>query len=180
MNPSSGPDFGVNNREFVRLLAENELRLAGYIHALVPAWHDAEDILQNTKLRLWEQFGDYRPEEDFAGWAFTVAGFLIKEYRRRRERQKVYFSDELLKNLSQRLSATSVWDDRTSALVECVKRLNSASRRLLRVFCTERRKIKDIAADLGQTPAAAYQSLSRIRRGLLDCVKNRLREGDLP
>jgi RNA polymerase sigma-70 factor (ECF subfamily) len=165
------------NREFVRLLAGHELRLAGYVHALVPSWHDAEDILQNTKLRLWEQFDSYRPDEDFAGWAFTVAGYLVKDYRKRCQRQRVQFSDALLEKLAQRFAVSSAWDHRTSALVECVKTLNAASRRLLRLFCTDRRKIKDIAHDLGQTPSATYQALSRTRRSLLECVRSRLGEG---
>jgi RNA polymerase sigma-70 factor, ECF subfamily len=177
VEPSDDQNLNLRNREFVRLLAEHELRLAGYVHALVPAWHDAEDILQNTKLRLWEQFDSFRPNTDFAGWAFTIAGYLVQEYRKRCQRQRVHFNDELLAKLSRRFANASVWDDRTSALVECVKTLNTASRKLLRLFCTEHRKIKDIAHDLGQTPSATYQALSRIRRGLLECVRNRIQEG---
>ena len=176
MKPSDDQAVTLRNQEFVRLLAEHEHRLAGYVHTLVPAWHDAEDILQNTKLRLWQQFDSYRPEADFAGWAFTIARYLVQEYRKRCQRQRVHFSDELLERLSRRFAASSTWDACTSALVECVKTLSAASRKLLRVFCTERRKIKDIAQDLGQTPSATYQALSRTRRLLLECVQNRLRE----
>jgi RNA polymerase sigma-70 factor, ECF subfamily len=167
------------NRQFVRLLGEHELRLAGYVHTLIPSWHDAEDILQNTKLRLWEQFDSYRPNADFAGWAFTIAGYLVREYRKRCQREKVFFNDELLEKLTQRLrvnSVSSIWDDRVSALVGCVKALNDASRRLLRLSCMGNRKIKDIASDLGQTPSATYQAISRIRRGLIECVRQRLQE----
>jgi RNA polymerase sigma-70 factor (ECF subfamily) len=177
MNRSDKQEPDIRNLEFVRLLAKHELRLAGYVHALVPAWHDAEDILQNTKLRLWTQFDSYRPDEDFAGWSFTIAGYLVKEYHKRCQRQRVHFSDELLEKISQRFATPSTWDARTSALVECVKTLNTASRKLLRLFCTERRKLKEIAVDLGQTPSATYQAMSRIRRGLLVCIRNRLREG---
>jgi DNA-directed RNA polymerase specialized sigma24 family protein len=69
-----------------------------------------------------------------------------------------------------------VEEDRVLALVECVKKLDAAGRKLLRLFCTDRRKIKDIAGDLGQTPAAAYQALSRMRRMLFNCVEKRLQE----
>lgn len=177
MEPLDNQDLKLRNREFVRLLAEHELRLAGYVHTLVPAWHDAEDILQNTKLRLWEQFDSYRPDADFAGWAFTIAGYLVQEYRKRCQRQRVHFNDVLLEKLSRRFSNASAWDDRTTALVECMRTLNTASRKLLRLFCTDRRKIKDIALDLGQTPSATYQALSRVRRSLLECVRNRIQEG---
>ena len=56
------PNWDLHNREFVRLLAEHERQLSGYVHALIPLWQDAEDVLQNTKLRLWEQFDSFQRE----------------------------------------------------------------------------------------------------------------------
>ena len=52
-------------REFLRLLGEHERRLRGFILALVPHWADADDIAQEVRLRLWEQFDDYDPAKDF-------------------------------------------------------------------------------------------------------------------
>ncbi len=177
MNTSDQQDRDLRNHEFVRLLAEHELRLAGYVHTLVPAWHDAEDILQNTKLRLWEQFDSFELGTDFPAWAFTVAGFLIREYRKRCQRQHVCFNDDLIEKLAQYLPVTAPpVDDRVSALAECAKALTAASRKLLRLSCLKHQTIKDIAHELGQTPAAAYQTLSRIRRKLFDCVEKRLNE----
>ena len=68
-------------REFVRLLAEHERRLTAYVHALIPLWQDAEDVLQNTKLRLWEQFDSFRPDGDFAAWAIVVATYMVRAHR---------------------------------------------------------------------------------------------------
>jgi RNA polymerase sigma-70 factor, ECF subfamily len=71
---------------------------------------------------------------------------------------------------------SSVAEARVSALVECVKMLSDSSRTLLTLFCRGHRKVKDIAGDLGQAPAATYQALSRIRRQLFECVEERLRK----
>lgn len=177
MNSPENHDQELRNREFVRLLGEHELRLAGYIHTLIPVWHDAQDVLQETKLRLWEQFHTFELGTDFAAWAFTVAGYLVRAHRKRSQRRRVCFSDDLLDELSQQIPVVSlVEEDRVSALVECVKGLDAAGRNLLRRFCMGHKKIKDIAGDLGQTPAAAYQALSRIRRLLFKCVEKRLQE----
>ena len=51
--------------EFIGLLAREERRLTAYVAALVPNWADVDDLLQATKLKLWEQFGDYDPRGDF-------------------------------------------------------------------------------------------------------------------
>jgi RNA polymerase sigma-70 factor, ECF subfamily len=178
---SIGEERDLRNREFVRLLAEHERRLDAYVHALIPSWQDAEDVLQNTKLRLWEQFESFRPEADFGAWAIAIARYMVRTHRTLRQRQRVCFSDDLLEKISRHMLENSAGqDDRTLALVECVRALNSVSRRLLRLFCTGPRKIKDIAREVGQTPSATYSALYRIRWSLFDCVERRLREGEGP
>jgi RNA polymerase sigma-70 factor (ECF subfamily) len=169
----------ARNREFVRLLAEHERRLAGCVHILVPVWQDAEDVLQSTKLRLWEQFDSFQLGTDFVAWAITIARYMVRTHRKHCKRQRVRFSDDLLEKISRHAHAMpSSANDRLSALVECVKRLSDASRNLLHLACVERRKVKDIAVELGQTPSAAYVALFRIRRSLFECVEERMQEGE--
>ena len=62
------------------------------------------------------------------------------------------------------------------ALVECVRALSNASRKLLSLSCTGQRKLKDIARELGKTPSATYVALFRIRQSLFECVEKRIRE----
>ena len=178
VKPPDDQQRGLSNDEFVRLLAEHERQLSGYVHTLVPLWQDAEDVLQNTKVRLWQQFDSFRREADFRAWAIAIANYMVRTHRKNCRRQRVCFSDKLLEKISQHLPASSspVQDDRALALVDCVMALNNASRRLLRLSCTGHRKIKDIAHELGQTASATYTSLFRIRRSLFECVQRRLHE----
>lgn len=163
-------------RDFVRLLAEHERRLSAYVHALIPMWQDAEDVLQNTKIRLWEQFDSFRPEGDFAAWAIAIAGYMVRTHRTISRRQRVCFSDDVVEKIAQNIPSTLQRDQRLSALLECVETLNTTSRRLLQLFCAGHQRIKDIADDLGQTPSATRVALFRIRRTLFECVQKRLRE----
>lgn len=164
--------------EFIRLLGEHERQVSAYIHTLVPSWQDAEDVLQNTRLRLWQQFDSFRPDSDFGAWAIAIANYMILSYRRDSKRERVSFNDELLEKISKHIPSisSSNQDNRISALLECVNTLGAASRNLLRLFCTSRRKIKDIARELGQSPSATYSALFRLRWSLFDCVKKRLHE----
>ena len=90
------------------MLAEHERQLAGYVHTLVPSWQDAEDVLQNTKLRLWEQFESFQRGTDFAAWAFTIAGYMVRTHRKTCQRQRVCFSDDLLEKISRHVPAISL------------------------------------------------------------------------
>lgn len=166
------------NREFVRLLAEHERRLAGYVHTLVPAWQDAEDVLQSTKLWLWEQFDSFELGTDFAAWAIATANNMVRTYRKRCHRQRLCFSNDLLEKISQHAPAmsSSSWSDRALALLDCVNSLSDARRRLLQRVCIDRQKVKDVASELGQTPSATSVALFRIRRTLFECVEGRMQE----
>jgi len=84
------------NADFVRLLKRYDRRLAAYVFSLVPDWNDAEDILQDTWVRLWEQFDEYRQGEDFGVWACTIARYLVMAYRKRMQRERLHFSPEVV------------------------------------------------------------------------------------
>jgi RNA polymerase sigma-70 factor, ECF subfamily len=178
MKRSDDQERDLQYREFVRLLGSHERQLIGYVHTLVPSWQDAEDVLQETRLRLWEQFDSFRPDGDFSAWAIAIANYMVKAHRKRCLRQRVCFSDDLLEKISQHIPALSAssHDDRMSSLLECVRTLNDASRKLLRAFCSGHQKTKELACELGQTPSAVYSALFRIRRSLFDCMQKRLRE----
>jgi RNA polymerase sigma-70 factor (ECF subfamily) len=175
---SDNQERELRHREFVRLLAEHDRRLSAYVHALVPRWQDAEDVLQTTKLRLWEQFDSYRPEGDFAAWAIAIAGYMVRTHRTLSQRQRVRFSDDVLERISLQAKAVSpaVQDDRLTAIAECSKTLSDAGRRLLHLFCSGHQRIKDMAQELGQTPTATRVALFRIRKSLYDCVQRRLQQ----
>lgn len=167
----------LHSREFVRLLAQHELRLAGYVHSLIPKWDDAEDVLQETKLRLWDQFDQFRPGAEFLPWALTVANYMVLAYRKKCQRQRLYFSDEVLERIAERVPEVSLLEgNRVSALVRCAEAMSANSRRLLRLFYVERQSVKEIAEELSQTTTATYQALSRIRRSLRGCIERRLQQ----
>jgi RNA polymerase sigma-70 factor (ECF subfamily) len=164
--------------EFVRMLAMHDRQLTEYIHALVPRWQDAEDILQNVKLRLWEQFDSFQPGTNFAAWAFTIARYAIRTHRTESQRERMVFNDTLLEKISRHLPTTtnSPSDARLLALIECVRSLSHANRRLLSLVYASQRKINEIARELGQTSSAAYVALFRVRHSLHECVERRLQE----
>jgi RNA polymerase sigma-70 factor, ECF subfamily len=175
---SDNEERELRQREFVRLLGAHDRQLAEYVHALVPLWQDAEDILQNTKLRLWEQFDSFQAGTSFAAWAFAIARYGVLAHRRDSQRQRLSFSDDLVEKISRHLPtiSTSAQDTRLQFLIECVRALSKANRKLLSLAYARQWKAKDIARELGQTLAATYTALFRVRRSLYECVENRLQK----
>ena len=48
---------------------EARRRLNGYVLSLVHNWIDADDIVQDVAVRLWQRFDDFMPDADFGAWA---------------------------------------------------------------------------------------------------------------
>ena len=60
------------------------------------------------------------------------------------------------------------------ALAACLAALPEHSARLVQRRYWEDASIETLGCETGQSPAAVYQTLSRLRRRLADCIRQRL------
>jgi RNA polymerase sigma-70 factor (ECF subfamily) len=161
--------------EFVRLLGQNQRRLFLYVLSLVPRWNDAEEIIQETNLVLWREFGQFQPGTNFAAWACKVAFHQVLAWRKRRQRDRLEFSPAFLEAVADEMTAAAdVLDERAHALAGCIDRLPPGQRDLLRLRYTDGLAIEAIARQVDRTVEAVYRALSRIRQALHQCVSQRL------
>src|SRR5947208_11011655 len=119
---------------FLRLFLQNERRLYAYILTLLPHRADADDVLQEASLVLWDKFDAGHPPDDFAAWGCRIAYFKVLDFSKKRQRGRVLFSQSVL----ERLAETAVehagalqLDARREALAHCVGQLNRRDRDLL-------------------------------------------------
>jgi RNA polymerase sigma-70 factor (ECF subfamily) len=87
--------------EFVRLLSQNQRRIFHYVLSLVPTWDDAEEIVQETNLVLWREFGRFQGGTNFAAWSCKVAFHQVLAWRKRRKRDRLEFSIEFLEVIAE-------------------------------------------------------------------------------
>ncbi len=166
--------------QFVRLLKINERRLSGYVLSLVPNWSDADEIIQDTSVRLWEQFEKYDPATDFGSWACTVAHYQILTYRRRRGRERARFSDEFARAVADEIASESKqMSPRHHALAECLEKVTPAARAMVRAYYSGEATVADLAATQDRSESSVYKVLATTRHFLHDCVERVLsEEGD--
>lgn len=157
--------------EFVRLLGENQRRISLYVMGLVPNWNDAEEIVQETTVVLWQEFAKFETGTNFAAWACKVAYFRVLAWRKRKTREKLQFSSEFLEMISEELAADPERrEDRERRLAECVEKLPPDQQKVILLRYGEGCEIEDLAERVGRTVAASYRLLSRIRHNLFECV----------
>ncbi len=167
---SESKDHGA---KFVQLLAAHERRLGSFVLALVPNWNDAEDIIQTTKLRLWEQFETYDPDKDFGAWACVIARYEVLAFRTRLARSRVQFSQELVDSMSEELTQTAAEADARLVFVEaCLKKLTQWQRDLLWHCCIAGYSSQKVASLFGRKSEAIRQAMLRVRRKLYHCIED--------
>ena len=163
----------VNKKpHFVSLLTTNYYQIHSFIMTMVPNKADAEDILQNTFIYMWEHFGDYSPGTRFLSWAATIAKFQVLTYRKTRTRSKIQLSENALDLIAEEnLRLSTQMDERYEALQRCLKKLPEEESDFLKKRFMQGNTVKKIAEDIGASLNVVYKRLSKIKGMLLNCVR---------
>jgi RNA polymerase sigma-70 factor (ECF subfamily) len=160
--------------EFLGLLTTHDRALALYIHGLVTGVQDAEDILQQTKMLLWREFGQFELGTNFLAWARKIAFHQILGYRRKHKKGHLPLSDEMLESLAHEIEKLADDGDRREALRDCLRKLPHEHRQLVLLRYFEDLEIDQIAERVKSTAGAVYRALSRVRLTLLNCMEKEL------
>lgn len=175
MPPDSKPLFGDSNavqQRFLSLFLRSEREIFRYVAALVPNVADAEDIVQQTAMSLWEKFDAYDPAQPFTPWACRFALNKTRQWLERRQRWQTLLSDGLAEELAQRRQELQPeFELRLKHLEGCLGKLPEVQRSLIEGYYYERSSIETLAQRFGRTEAATYKMLQRIRHALQACVE---------
>ena len=156
---------------FISELAKAERKLALHTLTLVGNEADAEDILQQSKLVMWRAFGQFTPGTNFGAWARKIILNQVLNYRRKKKRDRLWFSDDILELVADELEeADEALQRQQAALKECVNKLPVDQQEILQKRYFGNQSIADIAAAVQRTEGAVYRLLSRIRKNLHDCI----------
>ena len=171
--PENEPNVASSSpAEFVQLFSRDQGRLFRYVAALVPNLQDAEDVLSETTVTLWREFGNFEPGTNFLAWARRIAHFRVLEHYRGRSRR---LPDELLKTLIVELERREPEANRRlTFLGECRQKLTPADQLLLERRYVDNVQVQELASQLGRPVNSISKSLGRIRRALLECIQRKM------
>lgn len=165
--------------EYLQLLGQHERRLRGYILSLVPNWADADDIAQEVRIRLWEQFDTYDRTKDFGAWARTIAHYQILTHREKLSRRPGLASTQFVEAIANEVAAIShELDAAERAMADCFAKLPESKRELLLRYYSNGQTARTIALELGRSFDATRQAILRTRLTLSDCVEAAMKKED--
>lgn len=168
------------SEEFIQLFTRAQRPIYLFILSQTADVQAAEEILQETNLVIWAKCRQFQDDTNFAAWTRQIATYEILKWRQRQRRDKLSFSDDFLKAVAEEVETRSpLQDQRRNALEECMQKLQEHDRILIERRYQPGVTGKELARDLGRPANSVYQSLSRIRRVLLECIERQLTAAEM-
>src|SRR5512136_3485403 len=135
---SSGDQTAAQQR-FLSLFLRSEREVFRYVAALVPNVADAEDIVQQTAMALWEKFDAYDPTQPFTPWACRFALNKTRQWIERRQRWQALLDHGLAEELAERRQELQPeFERRLKHLEGCLGKLPPDRRSLVEAYYGER------------------------------------------
>jgi RNA polymerase sigma-70 factor, ECF subfamily len=170
---SRSDDSTAAQQRFLSLFLRSEREIFRYVAALVPSVPDAEDIVQQTAVALWEKFEAYNPTQPFTPWACRFALNKARQWIERRQRWQALLERGLAEELAQRRQELQPeFELRLRQLEGCLGKLPEGQRSLVEGYYYERTSIERLAERSGRSATATYKMLQRVRHTLQLCVES--------
>ncbi|HEY1048434.1 MAG TPA: sigma-70 family RNA polymerase sigma factor [Prosthecobacter sp.] len=163
------------HRRFLRSFTAHEPALRAHVRRLVPMRADADDVMQEISVVLWEKFDTFLEGGDFRAWAFGVARYEVLAWLRDRGRDRLVLDQEVVTKIAEETAADEPrLQLQREALEQCMQKVPRDQRGLLMQAYQPESRIQEVAQESGRTVAGFYQWLHRMRRLLLDCIRRTL------
>jgi len=177
-----------NQQEFTELLQPNLLPLNRFVFGMVGNQFDAEDIVQETVVKAFIHFADFRAESKFKTWLMSIAVNEVRTRRRTEFRSRMtYFDFDQLERLASTTSNDSPFrqyqENETTRLVQkAVVSLHPTYKEMIRLRAIDGLNIADTARQLSiSVPAAKaryYRAVHRLSHTLVRQTRRPLRRAD--
>ena len=157
---------------FLRAYTENEPALRAFVRRLVPRRPDADDVLQDIAVVLWEKFASFDSGTDFRAWAFRVARYEVLAWIRDRSRDRLVLDEDVAQTIAEEsLQCDQILQEQREALAVCMQKIPRDKRQLILSAYSREATTEDLAVQSGRSVPGFYQWLHRMRRLLLECIQ---------
>ena len=158
-----------SRRSFEELALRYKRRLFVYFRPRLGSDQDAEDLVQETFLKLYRNIHNYDPAHRFSTWLYTSANRLaISSYRRKKTaagRLGAEVADD-----SADPAVRAAMETRSTGLWDAAGTLGGNQYRVLWLRYGEDLSIEEIAASIGKSRLAVRLLLHRARTNLMKRV----------
>ena len=120
--------------QFLDILEKNIGIILKIARAYSNTLHDKEDLINDITLELWKSFGRFKGDSKISTWIYRVALNTSMNSRRKREKDKLLFLDNLkqVESLSWILEPQD--SSHTEILYQCIDELNQLNKAIILLY----------------------------------------------
>lgn len=161
-----------NSDAFQKLYQNTDKTIYSFILSITRNPQDAEEIMQETYLKIWTSAGSYKPQGKPLAWMFTIARNLCyMKFRDQKHEADIGLSDLSEKETGEFCPQIEDAADKM-VLSAALSILKEEERQIVLLHTTAGMKHREVAADLGMPLATVLSKYNRAMKKL----QNHLRE----
>lgn len=164
--------------EFLRDLSSAYRDAYASALAIVGNRADADDVMQEVCIVLWQKYEEFERGTDFRKWACSIAFHVARAFARKQRRRTYGLSDLALAKIEQvRTGGAELFELRRELLRECVGKLPARDQQFLGDCYGSAQSYAAFARSQGKSIETIYTRLKRIRHKLINCISRTLGKG---
>lgn len=151
----------ADDRAFALLYQRQVPMLQRFVQKRLFRSSDAEDIVQQTFLRLHAVRDSYRPGEPVRPWLCTIAANLVRDHLRKQQRRpEVIFDAQRHADFEPQVAPHEL-EEPNRALEAAMEHLSDITQKVMQEHFMNERPLVEIARELGEKPTTVRVRLHR-------------------
>jgi len=120
--------------QFLNILEQNIGIILKIARAYSKTVHDKEDLINDITLELWKSFGRFKGDSKISTWIYRVALNTSMNSRRKKEKDKLFFLDDLKQVESQSWIIEQPDSSHSEILYQCIDELNQLNKAIILLY----------------------------------------------
>lgn len=131
---------------FGPLINNYRSQLFSYLKRICGDKTTAEDLMQETLIKVWKGFNNYNEQNKFSSWLFSIAHNVVMDELRKKKRSNIFYADELPENYqASNIELTIITDELKEMIDKAIDRLPIKQKRVFLLRQYGKIKFKEIA-----------------------------------
>ncbi|MCX6320648.1 MAG: sigma-70 family RNA polymerase sigma factor [Bacteroidia bacterium] len=120
--------------QFLDILEKNIGIILKIARAYAKTIQDKEDLINDITLELWKSFGKFKGDSKISTWIYRVALNTSMNYKRKREKDRLFFFDDLkqIESLSWLIEQQD--SSQSEILYQCIDELSELNKAIILLY----------------------------------------------
>ena len=162
---------------FEKILFSYEKGIFRYIYTLVGQRQDAEDLTQETFVRVYKNFGSVNPQKNLKGWLYRIATNITYDwFRRKKIRPELFIIDDPdrpFETIDEECSYNKI--ETNKDVQDALAKIKVIYRSVLLLFYWEGLKYEEIALVLGLPVNTLKTNIMRAKQELKKVLEGNIK-----